>query len=599
MVMKVMRAGTKPILWIVVLAFVATIIFAWGMDFTRRSVDKGIIGEVNGTPIKRDDYLANYQYALQQQQQQGKEVTDDLSQQLRDQVFNQMVANILMNDVVRKKHLQVTNAELAQHLRRFPPREVQQIQDFQTNGQFDYNKYLQAYQTPDPAFWVQVEALTRPRVLQQKVYEYVTSTSTMNDAEVRDLFQAAEEKVKVRYILASAERYRDSVGAIDSTTVLSYYNDHKSEFHHDERAQLLSVSLLKAPSVDDSLEISHDIAALADRARAGEDFAELARTYSDDGSAPNGGHLGWFGKGQMVPAFEQAAFALDSGQVSDPVLTQFGYHLIKSNGRRGIGDSLQVNASHILMRINTSSMTLSDLRVRAEQFVDDARRVGFDSAAVMHGLTVGHTGWFENKSNTRGIGSEPMVRDFAFTADVGTISDPLDLSKNYLMVKLAQREPAGTSTYDEVRSTIQAKLLNEKRINYAYNVIQPVYDKLTGGMSMSEAAQDAGLQFDSSQYFGRYDQVPRIGDDPNFRGVAFSLTAEKPMSEPTKIDVGAVIMQLIDRQPADMQQYADKRDSIMTAATNGKQQLIYNNWFTQLVNNADIKDYRYQMPGGF
>ena len=91
MVMKVMRAGTKPILWIVVLAFVATIIFAWGMDFTRRPVEAGIIGEVNGTEISRDAYLTNYQYALQQQQQQGKEITDELSQQIRDQVFNQLI----------------------------------------------------------------------------------------------------------------------------------------------------------------------------------------------------------------------------------------------------------------------------------------------------------------------------------------------------------------------------------------------------------------------------------------------------------------------------------------------------------------------------
>ena len=597
MVMKVMRAGTKPILWIVVLAFVATIIFAWGMDFTRRPVEAGIIGEVNGTEISRDAYLTNYQYALQQQQQQGKEITDELSQQIRDQVFNQMVANILMNDIIREKHLQVTNTELAEHLRRFPPREVQQIQDFQTNGQFDYNKYLQAYQTADPSFWVQVEAITRPRVLQQKLYEYVTATSTMNDAEVRDLYQAAEEKVRVRYILAAAQSYRDSVAAIDSAAIVAYYNDHKDEFHHDERARLMSVSYVKAPSVDDSLEVRHDIEALAERARSGEDFAELARTYSDDGSAPNGGALGWFGKGQMVAPFEEAAFGLDSGQISDPVLTRFGYHIIKVTGRRGVGDSVQVNASHILMRINTSSMTLSDLRVKAEQFVDDARRVGFDSAAALQNLTVGRSGWIENNANARGLGAEPMVRDFAFTADIGTISDPLDLSKNYLVVQLESREPAGTTSLDEVRGTIQAKLMTDERVDYAYNVIQPVYNKVAGGMSMAEAAKEAGLSYDSTQAFGRYDQVARFGADPNFRGVAFSLTEEHPISKPTKVSIGAVIMQLQSRQPADMQKYADKRDSIMTAASGGKEQLIYNNWFSQLMQNADIKDYRYQMPG--
>ena len=90
---------------------------------------------------------------------------------------------------------------------------------------------------------------------------------------------------------------------------------------------------------------------MIERARGGEDFAELALTFSEDEGTPNGS-LGWFGRGRMVKAFDDVVFTMDSGDVSEPVLTQFGYHIIKVEGLRGVGDSSEVNASHILLRLN-------------------------------------------------------------------------------------------------------------------------------------------------------------------------------------------------------------------------------------------------------
>ena len=121
MVMKAMRAGTKPLMWIVVAAFVGTIVFAWGMDFTRRPSARGIIGEVDGKELKTDEYLLRLQNAYQQRQQQGKEVSEDEARKLRDNTFDQMVNSTLLTEVLREKHLNVTNKEVAEHLKRFPP----------------------------------------------------------------------------------------------------------------------------------------------------------------------------------------------------------------------------------------------------------------------------------------------------------------------------------------------------------------------------------------------------------------------------------------------------------------------------------------------
>jgi peptidyl-prolyl cis-trans isomerase D len=385
---------------------------------------------------------------------------------------------------------------------------------------------------------------------------------------------------------------------IDSTSIVEYYESHPGEFEHGERARLKNVSIAKVPSRDDTLAVMNEVSVLADRARSGEDFAELARQYSEDGSASAGGSIGWFGKGAMVPGVEEAAFALDSGRVSDPVLTQLGYHVIRVDGRRGVGDSAQVNASHILMRIEVSSGTLSDLRLKAEQFYTDAKSTGFDSAASQMGLTVAGTGWFERNETARGIGSDPMVREFAFTADKGALSQPLEVGRNFLVAYLEDREPKGIAPFTDVSVRIRAKLQNEARLDRAVAALQPVQPQVKGGASLVQTGLAMGFSVDSTAAFGRFDQVTRFGDDPNLRGAAFALSAANPVSPVVKTNLGGTVLELIEKTAPDAQQYAQKRDSIMNAAVDGKVQMVYNNWFTELRQDADIKDYRYQLPEG-
>lgn len=595
MVMKVMRAGTKPILWIIVAAFVGTIIFAWGMDLTQRPSSRGVIGTVNGQELKLDEYSELCQNAIAQQQQQKPDLKDEELRKIRDDVFNQMIASRILREVVDKLGLEVTNSELAEHLRRYPPREVQQAEVFTTNGQFDYSKYMQAYRNPDPQLWVQIEALTKPRVLQQKLYEYVSTTARVDDAEMRELYTAASEKVKVRYAFMASGLFRDSVGAVDSTKAREYYEQHADEFMHEERAQLASVGFPKAASAEDSAEVQRDALALAERAKGGEDFAQLARQYSEDGSAQAGGDLGWFAKGAMVGPFETAAFALDSGQVSGPVQTQFGYHVIKCEGKRSRGDTAEVHASHILLRVQASSSTLSDLRLRAEQFVSDARQDGFDAVAAREKLEIVRSGWFEKGGAILGVGDEPMVTDFAFSSTKGSISDPYDTQDKYIVAMLVDHQPPGRASFSDVLPGVTSKLTGQLTRKMAAERLRPVRDQIAAGVPIGQAAASAKAVFDSTDYFGRFDRAGRFGEDPDFRGVAFSLTADQPLSPVSETGFGAVIIQLIDRRSANMQFFTEKRDSITMAALDGKRQMIYNNWYNDLLKKSEIRDFRYQV----
>jgi peptidyl-prolyl cis-trans isomerase D len=447
--------------------------------------------------------------------------------------------------------------------------------------------------------WLQLEALVRPRILQQKLYEYVTAGIVVDDAEVRELYDAATEKVRVRYILAPSQAFMDSAGTIDSAAVAQYYRDHQEYFRHGERAQLTYVFFDKKPSAVDSAEVQREAIELSRRARGGEDFVVLARQYSEDAATPDG-DLGWFGRGAMVRQFEEVAFAMDSGQVSEPVLSRFGYHVIKVMGRRGIGDSVEVRASHVLLKIAASSGTLSDLRLQAEQLAEDAKSEEFDSLVTRRGLRLRKSGMFERGQDIAGIGSNPAITEFTFNNKPGTISGVFETPANYTIVRVAQRDIAGVAPLSEVTGRIQSRLRSEAAQQRAYESLAGVVDQLAAGLSFADAASRLGRTVDSTAPFGRFDPVDPFSNDPAFHGTAFALARSgKNVSPAAKVGRGAVVMQLIEHIAPDAQKYADKRDSLMTATMQGKQQMVFNNWFAQLKRDADIKDYRYQIPGEY
>lgn len=601
MVMKAMRQGTKPVLWIIIAAFVGTIIFAWGMDFTAQSTARGIVGKVNGTELRLDDYSFLYQNALAQQQQQRGDVSEDDANRIREEVFDQMVGSQLMQQTTEKVGLQVTNIELAEHLRRFPPQEIRTLEMFVTNGQFDYNKYLAAYQNPDPQLWLQIESLVRPRVMQQKLYEYVTATTIIDDSEVKELYEATGEKLRVRYILCPTNQYLDSVPAVEESIAQEWYKNNMEEFKHLERARIKFAQFEKKPSAEDSAEVIREADQVAQQARSGVDFTSLVQQYSEDNSSPTG-DVGWVTKGQMVKPFEDALFAMDSGQISNPVPTRFGVHVIKCDGRRGLGDSLQVKAFHILIKVTASTGTLSDVRLRAEQFAEELKTVPLDSLARQYGAVSRQTTYFERNSQDIPIlGRQPAIVQWTFASKPGAISDVFETTNGFVVAMVDVVEPAGYTTFEEAKTRIMSRLRNDDAKNQAAYVLDRVVPELQAGATLFDVAPKIARIVDSTATkFGRFETVPGLGDDAVFRGAAFALARSGQMYSPVvKVGRGAVIMQIIEHVPSDPQLYVEKRDSIMTTALENKKQIYFQQWYEKLRADAEVEDYRYQLPGEY
>ncbi|MCJ7577124.1 MAG: SurA N-terminal domain-containing protein, partial [candidate division Zixibacteria bacterium] len=199
--MKAMRKLTKQILWIVIVAFVGTIIFAWGMEFSTKKRKGGILATINGQDVQLTTFQTLYEQALRETEQSKGEVDDQTADQIREDVFNRMVNDVLLQQETKKRGITVTDAETFEYLKRFPPKELMENPAFRTpEGKFDYQKYLQALADPRIP-WDQVEPYVRSNLTLSKLQQSVIGLVRVTDEEIRQYYTDDNEKVKVKYLL--------------------------------------------------------------------------------------------------------------------------------------------------------------------------------------------------------------------------------------------------------------------------------------------------------------------------------------------------------------------------------------------------------------
>ena len=591
--MKAMRKLTKQIMWIVIVAFVGTIIFAWGMEFSGRKQKSGIIASINGQDIHLTTFQYLYDQALRQAESSQERVDDQTAYRIREEVWNQMVNDYLLQQEVKRREITVTGAELFEYLKRFPPKELMENPAFQTpEGEFDYQRYLQALADPRVP-WDQVEPYVRSNLTLSKLQQSVISLVRVTDEEVRQYYVDDNEKVKVKYLLVPISQFLQKDLAVSDPEIQTYYETHQENFKVDQSANLSYVVFEKKTSEMDEQKTKERLSDIKKEIEEGEDFAELAQEFSDDvASAQDGGNLGWFGKGKMIEAFEKAAFALKPGEMSEPVRSEFGWHLIKVFDQRKKGKEKEIKASHILLKTRISQETQDQLKLGAEEFVDQVKESDLIKVAEEQNLPVSETGWFFKGGYIQGIGTNPEVDEFAFKNKIGKTSEFIEIPKGFYVFQIKERRPAGISPLEEVKSVIKRKLSKAKADSLAYAEAQKIYDQIKTGKSLKKAAKDNDVIYKETDEFSRNSFLPEIGRLPEFVGASFSLSPQNRLSPPIKTDRGTFIVEFVSRTTTDDSLFASIKDSLSSVILQNKQSQLYQDWFTQLRESAKIEDHR-------
>lgn len=600
-VMGKMREYTKVFLYILVFAFIGTIIFDWGMDVTGMKTQNTTIGKVNGKELQAQAFYNAYEQELDNlRQRTGTDPSESQLDFLRNQVWENMVRDALVTEEIRKRDIKATDSEVLHYIFDAPPEILKQNPSFQNEqGEFDFAKYQAALKSPDAQlqpFWQSVENYMRGALPYQKFQDILDASATVTESQVREEYMKRNEKASVRYVLFSSDKYRQANATAEAKEIEKYYNEHKDEeFKEAEKRKIEYLTFSTNPTAKDSQSVRDLIADLKERAQGGEDFGELAKKYSEDESnRERGGDLSFFKRGAMVRPFEEAAFGAQAGELVGPVQTQFGVHLIKVVEKKTENNEEQVRASHILLKFNASPETISAAKDSANYFSANAKETSWDETLKSEKRASQTSAFFpEGSGFVPGVGMNRTASRFIFKNKAGSVSDAFDIPQGFIVFRITETQAEHVKTLEEVKTQIETKLLAERWKNVADQVAGKFYaDAMQKGATVLDSSITGDtLSITTTEPFARNGFVSGIGRDQDFIGAAFALTSNQ-ISKPVKGQRGSYILQLVNRQGFDETAYNSAKDAIRQELLSRAKQEAFTQWYADLKEKAKIEDFR-------
>ncbi|MCK6543928.1 SurA N-terminal domain-containing protein [bacterium] len=608
------REKTHWLLYALIVFFIALIVIEWGANYTDiANKSRGTIGKINGEDIRYADFATVYNNQMNnaRAQKDGEALTDAEMEQLSDQIWNQIVEEKLLREYMKENHVAVGDTEVVFELRNNPPEFIKNTPAFLTDGNFDMNKYQQALNNPQYAKeWAQVEQMLRMQMPYNKLQAMIATSPRISESELRQEYARRNIKLNGQIVFFSPADIPASSVQVTDAEAQSYYDNHKDDYKQEEKARLAFVSFSTEATKEDSAEVIERVNEVKKQVLEGKDFAELAKLNSVDRAAnQQGGSLGWFTKGAMVREFEEACFNAKKGDVIGPVITSFGYHIIKIDSTRFVKDKKtrakkageaedrdSVLARHILIRMEASQTTIETARENANAFYETAKDNGFDKAlekyASRFNLTPDTTLDIVNNENGIVAGFAERMKNvtrFAFTEKVGAVHRPHQTGRGVTIFAIVSRTDKGIQPFEAVKERVRNTVMEEKRMTMAYQKAQELRSKINSLADLK--ALDSTLTVRDLTNFTMNNSIIGVGRDAKINGVLFS-TAVGALSEAIKGNRGAYIAFVATRDDINESQFRDARNDLRRQLQSTKQQRAYRDWVESMKKQASIKDFR-------
>jgi hypothetical protein len=602
--MTSMREKMHVVLWALLAMFILSMTIgglvggANVLDILAGNVDpRTTIAQINGEDISPDYFNQLASQQLEQARSNGQKLNDFQIRRARDTAWDNMLQDVLVSQEVKRLNISASDEEVMYHLENNPPPFLQQNPSFQTDGVFDWDKYRTALASPQGDEWLPIEAFMKNTYVPNfKLQKLLDESIIITERNIKDEFI----KRNVNYTISGIHITTGKVPVEESepsdSEIREEYNKSKSDFKHDELRSVSYVSWKKEPAKNDSISVQKLATAIYERAKEGEEFATLANEYSVDpgNQGTKGGDLGWFGKGQMVKEFEKAAFTAKKGEIIEPVKSNFGYHIIYVRDKKVENDEEKVLASHILLKIEISSTTLSNLKRDATLFSYDAQDNGFSSAVSEHNLDIGnHKKMNEEGFSIKGLGGLRAGVRFAFNSKVGDVSDILENDQYFSVFTLDTIIAPGFKSYEEVQTQIKSTLKKTKVMAVTLDQANKLLLTISGKDMKLDDAIDEDSELDaikneSKQLVQGFTSIGRS----NY--VTGALLAAKPgeILGPLETGRGHAIIELKEISVFDSTEYGVQKESLRKTIFNQKQNQFFQAWLDDLKEDAEIVDNR-------
>jgi peptidyl-prolyl cis-trans isomerase D len=578
----------------VLYGFLAVLFVIWGIGVVGYE-RTDLVATVYGEPITQRQVDVTTESLRRRYEELFRNAPTPPSLDLRTQALDELVEDALVRHEARRFGLEVSDAELVAAIMAMP--------ELQEDGRFSRDLLEQALRVNRDRG--EFEDQLRSSLRLQRLRSLLTDGVHVSDGETEARYQLDHERVNLAFVRIAAAPLRESITPTDADlekhlanhpdryqvptrvraryavykpadfaaqisvsdeAIAGHYDLHRADrFTEPEQVKARHILIKMAGSADEQAkaEIRKRAEDLLARAKAGEDFAALAKKHSEDlGSAANGGDLGLFPRGRMVPEFETAAFALQAGGLSDIVESQFGLHIIKVEERRAGGPR---PLDGVRDEIEMTLRTQQGLDLARKQAEADRRAVvgGKSLAEAVQGRPLNETAPFAAGDLVAGIGRVRPFTDAAFALGEGEVSDLVETDDAVYLLSPFARTEAHTPTLADVRSRVEDDVRRERAEAVAKEKAEALRARAQA-VGLDAAAAEAGYRVEQTGSFERRaGTIPQLGAAADLRSDAFMLTAAAPNGPRVYTVSGdAVVVALRERQAADMGGFASARDAL-------------------------------------
>ena len=625
MILDVMRRQKRLFAWVVLPLLVVGLVSylipgvggVWGHEIGVPFVARVGSAEISPTELK----VALYRFLRSSQVPYDRKLLRQL--RIEQQILNQLISREIVFQQGRRLGVDATSEEIQEKILTVPA--------FLEEGNFFLARY-KAILRQNGLTVEEFEESIRYEIMQEKLRGLVTEYVNVSDWEAEEDYRLRNEKARVRYavidpasfegtefialdeitahyeenkatyrlpeqrqieyLLADTSRLRATFEPADEE-MQDYYRKNRSEFQVQEQVQAAHILFKTAGESDESVQkIRQKAEKVLEEAKAGKDFAQLARRHSEDGSAANGGDLGFFGRGRMVPEFERAAFGLAKGEIGNLVTTQFGFHIIKVLEKQ----AARTQALKEVEGLIRSSITSEKAEEAARDLADKAFRQtrnerSFEEIAKELDLVSETSPLFSPGAAIPGIGNAPDLSTKVFSMSEASISAPQRVPNGFVLARLVQVKPSGVPELEEVRRRVEQDLITKKSNVMAQSKAEDLVKNVKAGRKLSSAARRARIEVKLSDPFSRNGSIPDLGASTPLDDFAFSAK-EGEVSEPIQVGRRLVVAVLTERQDIDPEKFAAEKEEIRNRLVTRKRQTVFDAFLegarTRMQDQGDI-----------
>jgi peptidyl-prolyl cis-trans isomerase D len=597
MILDLMRREKKKFLGILLLPLMFGLVAylipgmpggAWG-----RGLGASVLAKVGSAEISSSEFIGSYQRFLRSGQfPYDRQFLKTL--QVDRQILNQLVSREIMLNEANRLGIDATANELQQKIFALPY--------FQDNGNFAFNRY-KAILEQNGMTVQQFEDGVREEIIQEKLRNLITDSVTVSEKELEQEFRDRNEKCKISYVSFEPSKFTTAV-LLQEADIKAHYDQNKESYRIPEqrKARYLFVDttslrggiqipeselknyyqqnlatyqlpekvrashiLLKTEgkSPEESEKIKAKAADLLAQVRKGANFAELAKKYSEDTvSAANGGDLGSFGRGAMVPEFEQAAFALGVGGMSDLVKSQFGYHIIKVVEKQ----PARTQSFEEVENLIRPTLVQRKAEQKAQELADKAfsmtkNNKSFEQIASELRIGIQETQLFQQGASIPPIGSSPEFSAKVFALKTKEVGSPTRVPNGFAIPQLVEIKAPYIPPLDEVRAKVEDALKASKAADLAKATAQDLATKAKAAGGLEKVAKNYSVEIKTSEEFTRNGSLQDLGTSSPFDAFAFSAEVGA-ISQPIQVGQRHVVAELKEKKPVSPEEFAKGKDSL-------------------------------------